>query len=160
MPKKANSLQKHLESMVKELSELRAVKAAHDALAQSYNDLTRMIAKATGMNFAGGKRPGRPAGPSRGTAKAKKVSRKGSGGKRFRSTAADVQKAYDALASKVAKEWMTKEAICKAAGYKPAQVHAAWKRLMEGGKGADGKTVKPLLESNGSRGLQGRYRRR
>ncbi|MBX3354372.1 MAG: hypothetical protein KF724_01585 [Phycisphaeraceae bacterium] len=161
----APSIQRHLESLFKELSELRAVKAAHDQLTQSYNDLARFISRAAGLNTtiarkagpAGtGRKPGRP----KGSVSKPSAGRKRAGGKRFRSTAADVQKAYDALAAKATREWATKEAICKAAGYKPDQVTAAWKRLMEGGNSADGKTVKPILESNGSRGLKGRYRRR
>lgn len=143
--------------MVKELTELRAIKAAHEKLAQSYNDLSRLVARVTGVAMSSApaaktRKPGRPVG-----SKSKPT---GSGGKRFRSTAADVQKAYEALVAKTTKEWMTKEDICKAAGYKPAQVAAAWKRLVEGGKDASGKAIKPILESNGSRGLQGRYRRR
>lgn len=148
--------------MVKELSELRTVKAAYDRLSESYSDLTRLVSRVTGVSLGTApKKRGRPVGSktkNKATGAGASGARKG--GKRFRSTAADVQKAYDALAAKATKEWMTKDAICKAAGYKPAQVAAAWKRLMEGGKDGDGKSVKPLLESNGSRGLQGRYRRR
>lgn len=144
--------------MVTELKELRALKTAHKALTQSYDDLTRLISRVAGATIGGGRPRGRPAGS--GKKSGRKAAGRRTGGKRHRSSAADVQKAYDSIAAKASKEWATKEALCKAAGYKPGQVAAAWKRLMEGGKNADGKSVKPVLESNGSRGLSGRYRRR
>lgn len=146
--------------MVKELSELRAIKVAYAKLSQSHNEITRLIGRVTGMGTASAASAPRKRGRPVGSVNKAPAAAKRSGGKRFRSTAADVQKAYDLLASKASKDWMTKNEICKAAGYKPAQVAAAWKRLMEGGSTADGKTVKAVLESNGSRGLKGRYRRR
>ncbi|MBM4112456.1 MAG: hypothetical protein FJ253_03630 [Phycisphaerae bacterium] len=152
MPKSSNSLQRQLESMVKELSELRALKVAHDQLSGAYENLTKLVARATGFSLGRPRGPGRPKGSG--------AVRRSRGGKRYRSSAAEVQKAYAALASKAGKDWITKEQLCKAAGVKPASVAAAWKRLMEGYKGSDGKMVKPVLESNGSRGLKGRYRKR
>lgn len=152
MPKTPNTLQRQLESMVKELSELRALKMAHAQLSGAYESLTKIVEKATGFSMGRPRGPGRP----RGTGAAPRAK----GGKRFRSSAAAVQKAYAAIAAKAGKEWVTKEDLCKAAGYRPAQVAAAWKRLMEGYKDAEGKMVKAVLESNGSRGLKGRYRRR
>lgn len=146
--------------MVAELKELRALKTAHHALSSSYDELTKMISRVAGATIGGGRPRGRPAGSGGKGARKGKAAARRAGGKRFRSSASDVQKAYDAIAAKATKEWATKEALCKAAGYKPAQVAAAWKRLMEGGKSADGKSVKPVLESNGSRGMSGRYRRR
>ncbi len=142
--------------MVKELSELRALRTAHARLTSDYAHLAKLVAKATGATV--GRAPGRPRGSGAGARTG--AARRGKGGKRFRTSAAAVQKQYAALAAKAGKEWVTKDALCKAAGYKPAQVVAAWKRLMEGYTGADGKEVKPILESNGSRGLKGRYRRR
>jgi len=160
MPKASNSIHRHLKSLVEELTELRALKAAHQQLSQSYNELTRLVARVTGASVGTGRGPGRPKGSGKKAASKGAGARKSKGGKRYRSSAAEVQKAYDAILAKAPKEWATKESICKAAGYKPAQVAAAWKRLMEGGADANGKTVKPSLESNGSRGLAGRYRRR
>lgn len=151
MPKSSSSLQSQLESMVKELTELRALRVAHERLSTAYENLSRLVSKATGLGGGRTRGPGRPKGSG---------VRRPKGGKRFRSSAAAVHKAYAALAAKAGKEWMTKEQLCKAAGYRPEQVAAAWKRLMEGGKDAEGKMVKPLLESNGSRGLKGRYRKR
>lgn len=160
MPKTSNSVHRHLQSLINELTELRAVKSAYENLSKSYNELTRLVARVTGVNLGTGRGPGRPKGSKNRNTLARTPGRRGKGGKRYRSSAAEVQKAYEALAAKATKEWKTKEEICKAAGYRPEQVVAAWKRLMEGGKDADGKPVKPLLESNGSRGLSGRYRRR
>lgn len=148
------SVQRSLESLVKELSELRATKAAYDKLEKAHVELSRLVAKVTGAAVGARRGPGRPA-KAPGAAR-----RRGKGGKRFRSSSADVQKAYESLASKAGKEWVTKDQLVKAAGLKSGQVAAAWKRLMEGYKTADGKAVKPVLESNGSRGLKGRYRKR
>jgi len=100
--------------------------------------------------------PGRPRGaagkPAGGAKRAGKV------GKRFRTTAADVDRMTQALAKAAPGDWKTKAEICRAAGLSVEKCATAWKRTTEGYE-LDGRKHAAVLRSNGSRGLKGRYRK-
>lgn len=90
--------------------------------------------------------------------KEKRASGSGAKSRRFRTSAADVERMYSALVAAVPSDWSTKAEICKAAGISVDDCAAAWKRATEGYE-VDGVKHPAVLKSNGSRGLKGRYRK-
>jgi len=101
---------------------------------------------------------GRAPSGARASAVKSGATRKTAGGKRFRTSAAEVDRMTQTLAKAAPSDWKTKAEIVKAAGLKLDSVAAAWKRVTEGYE-LDGKKHAPVLKSNGSRGLKGRYRK-
>ena len=101
--------------------------------------------------------PGRPrgTGTKRGPGRPRKAA---DAGKRFRTTAAEVDRMTAALADAAPSEWRTKAEIVQAAGLTLEASAAAWKRVTEGYE-KDGTTHPAVLHSNGMRGLGGRYRK-
>jgi len=153
----ASSLTKSIRSLIADRGELERLRKENSALLVEVKTL-RQESDAIARMLGGGRRgPGRPrgSGAKRGPGRPKKV---GKGGKRFRTTAADVERMYMAIAAKAPSDWKTKKEIIAAAGLKPDAATAAWNRATEGYE-SDGKKHAPVLKSNGSRGLRGRYRK-
>ena len=128
--------------MMSELQELRRIRGDYQRLVDTLQEL----GIAGGQNLRMSSR--NLTGASRG----------GTAGKRYRSSPAEMESQYKALAAACGAAWMSREAICQKAGLDPKRCAAAFKRLTEGYE-ADGKKVKALVESNGKRGLGGAYRK-
>ena len=146
---------KSVEGLQKENAALRA---ENTELRRSFDALERLLGGAVRRGPGPPRGSGRKAGARRGPGRPSGASRK-AGGARFRTSADAVDKMYKALTAAAPADWKSKEEICKAAGLNPSKCVAAWKRAMEGAKAADGTVYKPILKSNGSRGLAGRYRK-
>ncbi len=78
---------------------------------------------------------------------------------RYRSTNLELLEQYKLLAKKLPDQWATREEICLAAGLDPKYVDVPFMWLLEGGKDAKKKFMKPLMQSNGRRGLGGAYKK-
>ncbi len=78
---------------------------------------------------------------------------------RVRTSSQDVDAQYDKIVENLPSGWSSKEAICSAAGLTPSEANTAFRRLVTGFK-RDGKNHPALLESNGKRGTEGRYRKK
>ena len=78
---------------------------------------------------------------------------------RIRAASADVDAMTAKLNASLPTAWSTKEQICKAAGLDPKAANSAFRRLVLGYI-RGGKKVAASLESNGKRGVEGRYRKR
>jgi hypothetical protein len=78
---------------------------------------------------------------------------------RVRTSSQDVDAQYDKIVESLPAGWSSKEAICSAAGLTPSEANTAFRRLVTGFK-RDGKNHPALLESNGKRGTEGRYRKK
>jgi len=153
----STSLASRLRSLIagsKDADRLRKENAALlieiKALRQDAADIAKLLG-------GSGRGPGRPRGPGakRGPGRPKKM---GKGGKRFRSTAAQVKAMHAALVKAAPGDWKTKAEIVKSAGLSLDSSKAAWKWATEGTT-IDGKKVAAVLKSNGARGMKGRYRK-
>lgn len=142
MPRISTTVSKRLRTMMNELQELRRIRGEYERLVATLQELGlaggQQLRMSTRAMAAGG--------------------RGGQGGKRFRSSQAEIDAQYQALAAACGSAWLTREQICQKAGFEPGRCIAAFKRLTEGFE-ADGRKVKALLESNGKRGLGGAYRK-
>lgn len=152
-----SSLASRLRSLIAGSKDADRLRKENAALLIEIKVLRQDAADIAKLLGGSGRGPGRPrgSGMKRGPGRPKKV---GKGGKRLRTTAADVDKMYKALAAKAPADWKTKKEIISSAGLKLDGAAAAWKRATEGYE-ADGKKHAAVLKSNGSRGLKGRYRR-
>lgn len=142
MPRYTTTVAKRLRTMMTELHELRRVRGEYERLVSTLQEL----------GITGGQNLRTSARITAGHG------RTGTAGKRYRSSPAEMESQYKALASACGGSWMSREAICQKAGLDPKRCAAAFKRLTEGYE-ADGKKVKALVESNGKRGLGGAYRK-
>lgn len=151
------SLASRLRSIITGQKELERLKKENASLLVEVKSLREESATVAKLLGGSGRGPGRPRGP--GNAKAAgRQKRVGKGGKRFRTTAADVQKMYAALVKAAPGDWKTKAEIVKAAGLNLDASKAAWKWATEGVT-LEGKKHGPVLKANGERGLAGRYRK-
>jgi hypothetical protein len=142
MPRYTTTVAKRLRTMMAELQELRRVRGEYERLVSTLQEL----GISGGQNLRASARIAAGHG------------RSGGGGKRYRSSPAEMESQCKALASACGASWMSREDICQKAGLDPKRCAAAFKRLTDGYE-ADGKKVKALLESNGKRGLGGAYRK-
>ena len=141
MPRYTTTVAKRLRTMMTELQELRRIRGEYERLVGTLQEL----------GISGGQ-------SLRQSARLVSAGARNGGGKRYRSSPAEMETQYKALASACGSAWMSRDAICQKAGLDPKRCAAAFKRLTEGYE-ADGKKVKALLESNGKRGLGGAYRK-
>jgi len=158
MPR-TSSLATKLRSLLDSSREVDALRTENAALMIEIKSLRQDaadIAKLLGGSVRRG--PGRPRGSSAKRGPGRPKAARKSGGKRFRTSAADVDKMTKAIAAKAPSDWKTKAEIVKAAGLKLDSSAAAWKRATEGYE-LDGKKHAAVLKSNGARGLAGRYRK-
>lgn len=134
--------QKELESLRRENASLLVeIKALRSDAA----DIARLLGGSARPRGSGTKhRRGRP-------------SKVGKVGKRLRTTAAEVQKMWEAIAKAAPSDWKTKAEIVKAAGLTLDSSKAAWKWATDGVT-LEGKKHAPVLKPNGERGMAGRYR--
>jgi len=152
----ATSIASRLRALVSSSQEAERLRKENAALLVEVRMLRQESDAIAKMLGSSGRGPGRPRGSaSKAAGGAKRVSK---GGKRFRTTAADVDRMTQALAKSAPSDWKTKAEIVKAAGLKLDGAAAAWKRATEGYE-LDGKKHAAVLKSNGSRGLKGRYRK-
>lgn len=151
----SSSLASRVRSLLADRRELERLRRENAALLVEIKGLRQDSAEVAKLLGGSGRGPGRPRGSGKSAGGAKRV---GKGGKRFRTTAADVEQMYKALVAKAPSDWKTKREIISAAGLKHDAATAAWKRVTEGYE-SDGKKHAAVLKSNGSRGMKGRYRK-
>jgi len=157
-----STLAAKVRSLVADSRELERLRKAHASLMIEIKSLRQGTAEIATLLGASTRGPGRPRKNAMPTASAPKSAAPKaapkSGGKRFRTSTADVDKMYKALTAKAPSDWKTKAEILKAAGLNIDKSAAAWKRVTEGFS-FGGKKHAPVLKSNGSRGFKGRYRK-
>jgi hypothetical protein len=141
MPRYTTTVAKRLRTMMAELQELRRIRGEYERLVSTLQEL----------GISGGQN-------LRQSNRTTLLGVRAGAGKRYRSSPAEMDKQYAALASACSGTWMSRDAICQKAGLDPKRCAAAFKRLTDGYE-ADGKKVKALLESNGKRGMGGAYRK-
>jgi hypothetical protein len=150
----AKSVAQDIRALVAEVRDLRSMREKYNQLLSEHNGLLGTLrglsneladsARTAWNDYrATGGKPGAPAGR---------------GKRRVRTSSADVDAMTAKLLSCVPSEWKTKEEICAAAGLDPKTANTAFRRLVMGYM-RQGKKVAPVLESNGKRGTDGRYRR-
>lgn len=130
-----------LKAVFAELEALRAIKAEHEALLQTL--------AARGLGAAASAPRGN------GAARAAAAPAKG---KRIRATQAQLAEQYQALCKHCPSDWQTRDEICGKAGLAVARCKRAFDMCVKGFKGKDGKSIKPVLQTNGKVGLKGAYR--
>ena len=141
MPRYTTTVAKRLRTIMSELHELRRIRGEYERLVTTLQEL----------GISGGQN-------LRQSARLVAAGARSGGGKRYRSSPAEMESQCKALASACGAAWMSRDAICQKAGLDPKRCAAAFKRLTDGYE-VDGKKVKALLESNGKRGLGGAYRK-
>ncbi|MFO0963601.1 MAG: hypothetical protein U0625_11965 [Phycisphaerales bacterium] len=150
----AKSVAQDIRALVAEVRDLRSMREKYNQLLTEHNGLLGTLrglsneladsARTAWNDYrATGGKPGPAAGRSR---------------RRVRTSSADVDAMTAKLLASVPGEWKTKEQICAAAGLDPKTANTAFRRLVMGYM-RQGKKVAPVLESNGKRGTDGRYRR-
>ena len=77
---------------------------------------------------------------------------------RIRAASADVDAMTAKLLAALPTAWSTKQEVCRAAGLDPTTANSAFRRLVLGYR-RGGKKVPPAIETNGKRGIEGRYRK-
>jgi len=142
MPRYTTTVAKKLRTLMTELHDLRRVRNEYHHLVSVLQDI--------GLS---GKQTLRTASRT-----VTKPARVGKSGKRYRSSPAEIEKHYKALCLACNATWMSRDELCKKAGFHSKACSAAFQRLAEGYE-LDGKKVKPCVETNGKRGLGGAYRK-
>jgi hypothetical protein len=77
---------------------------------------------------------------------------------RVRAASAEVDAMTAKLLASLPTAWSTKQEVCRAAGLDPTEANSAFRRLVLGYT-RGGKKVHPAIETNGKRGIEGRYRK-
>ena len=77
---------------------------------------------------------------------------------RVRAASAEVDAMTAKLLASLPTAWSTKQEVCRAAGLDPTEANSAFRRLVLG-YSRGGKKVHPAIETNGKRGIEGRYRK-
>ena len=138
-----------IRSLVAEVRDLRSLRSKYDQLVREHSGLLGALrelsselateARSAWKDYRGGGAAGTR--------------------QRVRAPSSEVDSMTSKLTASIPSGWSTKEQICKAAGLDPRKANSAFRRLVLGYK-RNGKAVAAVLESNGKRGTEGRYRKR
>jgi hypothetical protein len=148
-PARAGKITSEIRTLAAEVKDLRSLRAKYDQLLRDHHGLVGALRELSN-ELAGSARAawddyrGKGSGPAR---------------QRVRRSSAHVDEMTVKLAGVLPAAWTSKEDICKAAGLDPVAANSAFRRLVLGYR-RNGKKVASVLESNGSRGTKGRYRKR
>ena len=156
----ASSITGDIRSLAAEVKDLRSLRAKYDQLLSEHHGLVGALRELS-TELAGSAR----------TAWKQYRNGKGSNGHgilgssstlmgrpRVRAASADVDALTAKLLAALPTTWSTKEEVCRAAGLDPKEANSAFRRLVLGYT-RGGKKVHPAIETNGKRGIEGRYRK-
>ena len=145
---KPRAVTKDIRSLISEVRDLRTLRTKYDQLVREHSGLLGALrelsselateARSAWKDYRGGGAAGTR--------------------QRVRAPSSEVDSMTSKLTASIPSGWSTKEQICKAAGLDPRRANSAFRRLVLGYK-RNGKAVAAVLESNGKRGTEGRYRR-
>ena len=158
----ASSITGDIRSLAAEVKDLRSLRAKYDQLLAEHHGLVGALrelstelagsARSAWKQYrAGGK--GGKSGMSSMTSSSTLMGRP-----RVRAASAEVDAMTAKLLASLPTAWSTKQEVCRAAGLDPTEANSAFRRLVLGYT-RGGKKVHPAIETNGKRGIEGRYRK-
>lgn len=158
----ASSITGDIRSLAAEVKDLRSLRAKYDQLLAEHHGLVGALrelstelagsARSAWKQYrAGGK--GGKSGLGSMTSSSTLMGRP-----RVRAASAEVDAITAKLLASLPTAWSTKQEVCRAAGLDPAEANSAFRRLVLGYT-RGGKKVHPAIETNGKRGIEGRYRK-
>lgn len=148
----AKNITDDIRTLASEVKDLRTLRSKYDQLVAEHNGLLGSLRELT-TALAGSARE------AWNDYRGGKPVHFGAARPRIRAASADVDEMTAKLNASLPTAWSTKEQICKAAGLDPKAANSAFRRLVLGYI-RGGKKVAASLESNGKRGVEGRYRKR
>ena len=158
----ASSISGDIRSLAAEVKDLRSLRAKYDQLLVEHHGLVGALrelstelagsARSAWKQYrAGGK--GGKSGMTSMTSSSTLMGRP-----RVRAASAEVDAMTAKLLASLPTAWSTKQEVCRAAGLDPTEANSAFRRLVLGYT-RGGKKVHPAIETNGKRGIEGRYRK-
>lgn len=158
----ASSITGDIRSLAAEVKDLRSLRAKYDQLLVEHHGLVGALrelstelagsARSAWKQYrAGGK--GGKSGMGSMTSSSTLMGRP-----RVRAASAEVDAMTAKLLASLPTAWSTKQEVCRAAGLDPTEANSAFRRLVLGYT-RGGKKVHPAIETNGKRGIEGRYRK-
>ena len=158
----ASSITGDIRSLAAEVKDLRSLRAKYDQLLAEHHGLVGALrelstelagsARSAWKQYrAGGK--GGKSGMTSMTSSSTLMGRP-----RVRAASAEVDAMTAKLLASLPTAWSTKQEVCRAAGLDPTEANSAFRRLVLGYT-RGGKKVHPAIETNGKRGIEGRYRK-
>jgi hypothetical protein len=158
----ASSITGDIRSLAAEVKDLRSLRAKYDQLLVEHHGLVGALrelstelagsARSAWKQYrAGGK--GGKSGMTSMTSSSTLMGRP-----RVRAASAEVDAMTAKLLASLPTAWSTKQEVCRAAGLDPTEANSAFRRLVLGYT-RGGKKVHPAIETNGKRGIEGRYRK-
>lgn len=158
----ASSITGDIRSLAAEVKDLRSLRAKYDQLLVEHHGLVGALrelstelagsARSAWKQYrAGGK--GGKSGMDSMTSSSTLMGRP-----RVRAASAEVDAMTAKLLASLPTAWSTKQEVCRAAGLDPTEANSAFRRLVLGYT-RGGKKVHPAIETNGKRGIEGRYRK-
>ena len=158
----ASSITGDIRFLAAEVKDLRSLRAKYDQLLAEHHGLVGALrelstelagsARSAWKQYrAGGK--GGKSGMTSMTSSSTLMGRP-----RVRAASAEVDAMTAKLLASLPTAWSTKQEVCRAAGLDPTEANSAFRRLVLGYT-RGGKKVHPAIETNGKRGIEGRYRK-
>lgn len=158
----ASSITGDIRSLAAEVKDLRSLRAKYDQLLAEHHGLVGALRELS-TELAGSARSAwkqyRTGGKSgKGSMTGMTSSSTLMGRPRVRAASAEVDAMTAKLLASLPTAWSTKQEVCRAAGLDPTEANSAFRRLVLG-YSRGGKKVHPAIETNGKRGIEGRYRK-
>jgi hypothetical protein len=155
----ASSITGDIRSLAAEVKDLRSLRAKYDQLLVEHHGLVGALrelstelagsARSAWKQYRAGGKSGMGSMTSSSTLM---------GRPRVRAASAEVDAMTAKLLASLPTAWSTKQEVCRAAGLDPTEANSAFRRLVLGYT-RGGKKVHPAIETNGKRGIEGRYRK-
>ena len=158
----ASSITGDIRSLAAEVKDLRSLRAKYDQLLAEHHGLVGALRELS-TELAGSARSAwkqyRAGGKGgKGSMTSMTSSSTLMGRPRVRAASAEVDAMTAKLLASLPTAWSTKQEVCRAAGLDPTEANSAFRRLVLGYT-RGGKKVHPAIETNGKRGIEGRYRK-
>ena len=161
----ASSITGDIRSLAAEVKDLRSLRAKYDQLLVEHHGLVGALRELS-TELAGSARSawkqyraGGKGGKGSMTSMTSMTSSSTLMGRpRVRAASAEVDAMTAKLLASLPTAWSTKQEVCRAAGLDPTEANSAFRRLVLG-YSRGGKKVHPAIETNGKRGIEGRYRK-
>jgi hypothetical protein len=157
-----SSITGDIRSLAAEVKDLRSLRAKYDQLLVEHHGLVGALRELS-TELAGSARSAwkqyRAGGKGgKGSMTSMTSSSTLMGRPRVRAASAEVDAMTAKLLASLPTAWSTKQEVCRAAGLDPTEANSAFRRLVLGYT-RGGKKVHPAIETNGKRGIEGRYRK-
>ena len=148
----AGSITGDIRSLAAEVKDLRSLRAKYDQLLSEHHGLVGALRELS-TELAGSARTAWKQYRS-----GKVSSTTVMGRPRVRAASTEVDAMTAKLLASLPTAWSTKQEVCHAAGLDPTEANSAFRRLVLG-YSRGGKKAHPAIETNGKRGIEGRYRK-